>query len=82
MKMGFVYDAAYPSTALSSGSTDLQHVSLHYSDNNYPGHSGWKEIVATGFRGLFAPQFGARNRPQRRVEQLSNRPADQPASGS
>jgi nickel/cobalt exporter len=40
MKMGFVYEAAYPQTV------DRQHVSLHYSDNNYPGHSGWKEIVA------------------------------------
>jgi ABC-type nickel/cobalt efflux system permease component RcnA len=40
MKMGFVYEAAYPSTV------DRQHVSLRYADNNYPGHTGWKEIIA------------------------------------
>src|SRR5271168_5426318 len=45
MKMGFVYEAAYPSTV------DRQHVSLHYVDNNYPGHSGWKEIVALAAAG-------------------------------
>ena len=46
MKMGFVYEAAYPSTTSSLPTFDRQHVSLHYSDRNYPGHSGWKEIVA------------------------------------
>jgi nickel/cobalt exporter len=40
MKMGFVYEAAYPSTV------DKQHVTLRYADNNYPGHTGWKEIIA------------------------------------
>ena len=40
MKMGFVYEAPYPSTI------DRQHVSLRYADNNYPGHTGWKEIIA------------------------------------
>ena len=35
-----------------------------------------------GFRRLIAAQFGSRNGPQRRVEQLSNRSADQPAAGS
>jgi ABC-type nickel/cobalt efflux system permease component RcnA len=43
MKMGFVYEAAYPS---AHSITDRQNVRLHYVDNNYPGHSGWKEIVA------------------------------------
>jgi ABC-type nickel/cobalt efflux system permease component RcnA len=43
MKMGFVYEAAYPSTPSTMG---RQHTSLHYADNNYPGHTGWKEIVA------------------------------------
>ena len=43
MKMGFVYEAAYPSASSSPRPTP---VNLHYVDNNYPGHSGWKEIVA------------------------------------
>ena len=43
MKMGFVYEAAYPPI---SPTVDRQHATLHYADNNYPGHSGWKEIVA------------------------------------
>src|SRR6202167_5510312 len=38
MKMGFVYQAAYPANG-SSGT-------LQYADNNFPGHAGWKEIVA------------------------------------
>ena len=45
MKMGFVYEAAYPSNV------DRQHVSLQYADNNYPGHTGWKEIVALASTG-------------------------------
>ncbi|MGA2049555.1 MAG: sulfite exporter TauE/SafE family protein [Terracidiphilus sp.] len=45
MKMGFVYEAAYSST------TDRQNVRLHYADNNYPGHTGWKEIVAIASAG-------------------------------
>jgi len=48
MKMGFVYEAAYPPTLSSS---DRQHVSLQYADKNYPGHSGWKEIVAVASAG-------------------------------
>jgi ABC-type nickel/cobalt efflux system permease component RcnA len=42
MKMGFVYQAAYPVIA------DHSSAGLEYSDNNYPGHAGWKEIVAVG----------------------------------
>ena len=42
MKMGFVYQAAYPPAANRSSAA------LEYSDNNYPGHAGWKEIVAVG----------------------------------
>ena len=38
MKMGFVYSAAYPA--------DHQGGSLQYADDNFPGHAGWKEIVA------------------------------------
>ena len=45
MKMGLVYEAAYPPTV------DRHHVSLHYADNNYPAHSGWKEIVALASAG-------------------------------
>jgi len=48
MKMGFVYEAVYPP---ASSITDRQHVTLHYVDNNYPGHSGWKEIVALASAG-------------------------------
>jgi ABC-type nickel/cobalt efflux system permease component RcnA len=40
MKMGFVYEATYPPDA------NWQHLELHYIDNNYQGHSGWKEIIA------------------------------------
>jgi ABC-type nickel/cobalt efflux system permease component RcnA len=42
MKMGFVYEAVYPPAAGRSSA------GLEYSDNNYPGHAGWKEIVAVG----------------------------------
>jgi ABC-type nickel/cobalt efflux system permease component RcnA len=38
MKMGFVYSAAYP--------PDHKGGSLQYADDNFPGHAGWKEIVA------------------------------------
>lgn len=40
MKMGFVYEGAYPAAV------DRNHATLHYADDNYPGHSGWKEIIA------------------------------------
>ena len=40
MKMGFVYQAAYPPAADRTGG------GLQYADDNYPGHAGWKEIVA------------------------------------
>ena len=48
MKMGFVYEAVYPP---ASSITDRQHATVHYVDNNYPGHSGWKEIVALASAG-------------------------------
>jgi nickel/cobalt exporter len=48
MKMGFVYEAAYSSTPAS---VDRRHVSLQYADNNYPGHTGWKEIIALASAG-------------------------------
>ena len=45
MKMGFSYEASYPP------GVDRAHVTLHYSDINYQGHSGWKEIIATAVAG-------------------------------
>ena len=67
MKMGFVYEAAYPSTV------DRRHVNLHYSDNNYPGHSGWKEIVALAAAGsLLRSSVPASDRSG----ELSNYPTD------
>ena len=38
MKMGFVFRAAYP--------PDHAAGSLQYADENFPGHAGWKEIIA------------------------------------
>jgi ABC-type nickel/cobalt efflux system permease component RcnA len=68
MKMGFVYEAAYPSTA-----NRQQHVSLHYADNNYLGHSGWKEIVALASAGsLLRSSVPATDRSG----ELSNYPTD------
>ena len=40
MKMGFVYEAAYPP------GIGREHAILQYADTNYPGHTGWKEIIA------------------------------------
>ena len=55
MKMGFVFQAPYP--------PDHSSASLQYSDNNFPGHAGWKEIVAVAQpAGEFHQQFGAANR--------------------
>lgn len=45
MKMGFAYEAAYPSAV------DRQRVSLHYTDSNYVAHTGWKEIIAIASAG-------------------------------
>ncbi len=43
MKMGFVYEAMIPVTLTDD---ERAHLALHFADNNYPGHAGWKEIVA------------------------------------
>ena len=40
MKMGFVFRAAYP----PAGGHSI--AGLQYADNNFPGHAGWKEIIA------------------------------------
>jgi ABC-type nickel/cobalt efflux system permease component RcnA len=70
MKMGFVYEAFYPS-ALSSA--ERQHVSLQYADNNYPGHTGWKEIVALPSAGLLLQSSVPKTD---RSGELSNYPTD------
>src|ERR1700739_2282186 len=46
MKMGFLYDAPYPSMRPGAALVEHQQVSLHYVDNNFPGRAWWKEIVA------------------------------------
>ena len=67
MKMGFVYQAAYPPA------TDHSSVGLEYADNNYPGHAGWKEIVAVGP----AANLISSSVPQTdRSAELSNYPTD------
>lgn len=67
MKMGFVYDAAYPQTL------DRGHVSIHYADNNYPGHTGWKEITALASVGSLTRSSVPAND---RSSELSNYPID------
>jgi ABC-type nickel/cobalt efflux system permease component RcnA len=70
MKMGFVYEAVYPPTQTS---LDRQDVSLQYADNNYPGHTGWKEIVALASVGsLLHSSVPATDRSG----ELSNYPTD------
>jgi nickel/cobalt exporter len=67
MKMGFVYDAAYPSTL------NRQYVGLHYADKNYDGRAGWKEITALAFAGsLRRSSVPATDRST----ELSNYPTD------
>jgi ABC-type nickel/cobalt efflux system permease component RcnA len=70
MKMGFVYEAAYPSTSSNSGQTQMN---LHYADNNYPSHSGWKEIVALAAAGSL---LHSSVRTADRSGELSNYPTD------
>jgi ABC-type nickel/cobalt efflux system permease component RcnA len=70
MKMGFVYEASYP---LTLSSVERQHLSLQYADNNYPEHSGWKEIVALASEGsLLQSSVPGRDRSG----ELSNYPTD------
>jgi ABC-type nickel/cobalt efflux system permease component RcnA len=67
MKMGFVYQAAYPPGAEHSSA------GLEYADNNFPGHAGWKEIVAVGP----AASLVSSSVPQTdRSAELSNYPTD------
>src|SRR5580698_10266160 len=67
MKMGFVYRAAYPPAA------DHSTASLQYADNNFPGHAGWKEIIAVEP----AASFIRSSVPQTdRSAELTNYPTD------
>jgi ABC-type nickel/cobalt efflux system permease component RcnA len=66
MKMGFVYSTAYPS--------DRKGGSLQYADDNFPGHAGWKEIVAVASP---AASFISSSVPQTdRSAGLTNYPTD------
>lgn len=67
MKMGFVYEADYPASLARA------HVSVHFGDDNYAGHTGWKEIIARASAGsLLSSSVPATDRS----EQLSNYPTD------
>jgi len=68
MKMGFVYEAELPSPIM-----DRQNVILHYVDNNYAGHTGWKEIVAVASAGTLVRSSVATTD---RSGELSNYPTD------
>jgi nickel/cobalt exporter len=66
MKMGFVFQAPYP--------PDHSSASSQYSDNNFPGHAGWKEIVAIAQAGA---SFISSSVPQTdRSAELTNYPTD------
>jgi len=68
MKLGFVYRA--PLGNLNPGSTNV----VRYSDSNFAGHAGWKEIVVAAQRGIdlmVSPALTAD-----RSAQLSNYPTD------
>ena len=43
MKMGFVFEAAGSGSASSAN----RELNIRFADNNYPGQTGWKEIVAS-----------------------------------
>jgi ABC-type nickel/cobalt efflux system permease component RcnA len=66
MKMGFVYQAPYPPDRTSGN--------LEYVDDNYPGHAGWKEIVAVANTGV---NFITTSVPKTdRSAELTNYPTD------
>ena len=67
MKMGFVYEAPYPP------GIEHDHVGLHYTDNNYEGHSGWKEIIAVAASGSLSKSSVPSTD---RSGELSNYPTD------
>lgn len=71
MKMGFVYVADYPT------GVDREHATLHYADTNYPGHTGWKEIIAVDPGGFLLKSTVP---VKDRSAELSNYPTDLLAS--
>jgi ABC-type nickel/cobalt efflux system permease component RcnA len=68
MKMGFVYVASLPSKLTDSPAL------LRYRDNNYPGRTGWKEIVAVN--GFGASLVNASVPVNDRSLELTNYPTD------
>ncbi len=66
MKLGYLFEAAYPQATSNVGK-------LTYSDGNYPGHAGWKEIIATGPPSLLLSSSAPR---LDRSAGLSNYPTD------
>src|SRR5271170_2584940 len=67
MKMGFVYEAAWPARI------ERTHARLRYADDNYAGHTGWKEIVAVAASGtLLSSSVPATDRS----DELNNYPTD------
>jgi high-affinity nickel-transport protein len=67
MKMGFVFRASYPQGSGNAAST------LLYTDHNFAGHAGWKEIIVAAP----ASTLLASSVPQKdRSAELSNYPTD------
>jgi ABC-type nickel/cobalt efflux system permease component RcnA len=71
MKMGFVYRAAYGRDDHSVGGRPA---TLQYADDNFPGHAGWKEIVAVANPGVSFISSSAP--PTDRSAGLTNYPTD------
>jgi len=69
MKMGFQFEVLSAS-ASSNANSELN---IQYADNNYPGQSGWKEVVASSTAGsLLHTSVSAMDRS----DELSNYPTD------
>jgi ABC-type nickel/cobalt efflux system permease component RcnA len=68
MKLGFVFRAVLP--ALAPGAPSA----VHYRDNNFAGHAGWKEIVVAAESGVTLTASSALTTD--RSTQLSNYPTD------
>jgi ABC-type nickel/cobalt efflux system permease component RcnA len=69
MKMGFVFEAITTTSPPPSN----REINIQFADNNYPGQSGWKEIVAASSTGtLLRTSVPATDRSG----ELSNYPTD------